>query len=197
MRTARERVKNEMTERLPFRPLCLRTVASKGFCTPAELQPTSAGARCKGEATALPWPAQVPASPQKPLAAGKALPGHSGATWSGVRAAEGARLEIVWAGLTRLEGSNPSHSVARRANRERAPARAASPLAFREHSRAYSSAGERPLHTREVLGSIPSTPISPRRRARSATALRQRRRGMQRRRGARSPGAAVPAPARP
>ena len=34
-----------------------------------------------------------------------------GGPGSGVRAAEGARLEIVWAGLTRLEGSNPSHSV--------------------------------------------------------------------------------------
>ena len=33
------------------------------------------------------------------------------------------------------------------------------PLAFRGVSRAYSSAGERPLHTREVLGSIPSTPM--------------------------------------
>jgi hypothetical protein len=37
---------------------------------------------------------------------------------------------------------------------------AARRLAFRGVSRAYSSAGERPLHTREVLGSIPSTPIS-------------------------------------
>jgi hypothetical protein len=36
-----------------------------------------------------------------------------GTAWSGVRAAEGARLEIAWAGLTRLEGSNPSHSVRR------------------------------------------------------------------------------------
>ena len=62
--------------------------------------------------------------------------------WSGVRAAEGARLEIAWAGSTRLEGSNPSHSAS-------IPGR----------SPAYSSAGERPLHTREVLGSIPSTPI--------------------------------------
>ena len=34
-----------------------------------------------------------------------------GTSGSGVRAAEGARLEIAWAGLTRLEGSNPSHSV--------------------------------------------------------------------------------------
>jgi hypothetical protein len=33
------------------------------------------------------------------------------AAGSGVRAAEGARLEIAWAGSTRLEGSNPSHSV--------------------------------------------------------------------------------------
>jgi hypothetical protein len=39
-----------MTERLPFRPLCLRTVTSKGVRTPAKLQPTSTGARCKGEA---------------------------------------------------------------------------------------------------------------------------------------------------
>jgi hypothetical protein len=83
-----------------------------------------------------------------------------GSPWSGVRAAEGARLEIVWAGLTRLEGSNPSHSVAQRSSAARASSRSASPLAFREHSRAYSSAGERPLHTREVLGSIPSTPTA-------------------------------------
>ena len=75
---------------------------------------------------------------------------------SGVRAAEGARLEIAWAGLTRLEGSNPSHSV-RGAPAQ--PERSSRPLAFRGVSRAYSSAGERPLHTREVLGSIPSTPI--------------------------------------
>ena len=77
-----------------------------------------------------------------------------GPAGSGVRAAEGARLEIAWAGSTRLEGSNPSHSVStsrRRSGR---------PLAFRGVSRAYSSAGERPLHTREVLGSIPSTPIA-------------------------------------
>jgi hypothetical protein len=47
-----------------------------------------------------------------------------GSAGSGVRAAEGARLEIAWAGLTRLEGSNPSHSVSR------APGRGA-PLAFR------------------------------------------------------------------
>ena len=80
-----------------------------------------------------------------------------GTAWSGVRAAEGARLEIAWAGLTRLEGSNPSHSVrGAPARRERS----ARPLAFRGVSRAYSSAGERPLHTREVLGSIPSTPIA-------------------------------------
>ena len=56
---------------------------------------------------------------EKPLAAGKAakrLPNRTSmryweTAWSGVRAAEGARLEIAWAGLTRLEGSNPSHSV--------------------------------------------------------------------------------------
>ena len=40
-----------------------------------------------------------------------------GSAWSGVRAAEGARLEIAWAGLTRLEGSNPSHSVSTGARR--------------------------------------------------------------------------------
>ena len=112
---------NEMTERLPFRPLCLRTVASKGFCTPAKLQPTSAGARCKGEATGTPPPDASDARCEKPLGAGKSakrLPDHASVrywetAWSGVRAAEGARLEIAWAGLTRLEGSNPSHSVRR------------------------------------------------------------------------------------
>ena len=40
-----------------------------------------------------------------------------GPAGSGVRAAEGARLEIAWAGLTRLEGSNPSHSVSGRGRR--------------------------------------------------------------------------------
>jgi hypothetical protein len=108
-----------MTERLPFRPLCLRTVASKGVCTPAKLQPTAAGARCKGEATG-PAPAGASNRPcEKALRAGKAsnlCPSRASvrywqAAWSGVRAAEGARLEIAWAGSTRLEGSNPSHSA--------------------------------------------------------------------------------------
>ena len=42
-----------------------------------------------------------------------------GSAGSGVRAAEGARLEIAWAGLTRLEGSNPSHSVSPGGNARR------------------------------------------------------------------------------
>ena len=115
----RPRKGKEMTERLPFRPLCLRTVASKGVCTPAKLQPTAAGARCKGEATG---PAPAGASDRhggKPLRAGKASNSYPSRAcvrywepaWSGVRAAEGARLEIAWAGSTRLEGSNPSHSA--------------------------------------------------------------------------------------
>jgi hypothetical protein len=65
--------------------------------------------RCK-------WPEQRKAARSGKSAAG-AFDSHLrailGSPWSGVRAAEGARLEIVWAGLTRLEGSNPSHSVAR------------------------------------------------------------------------------------
>ena len=77
-------------------------------------------------------------------------------SWSGVRVAEGARLEIAWAGSTCLEGSNPSHSVPVGVVSAGAQRTSASIPA---RSRAYSSAGERPLHTREVLGSIPSTPI--------------------------------------
>jgi hypothetical protein len=71
------RAENETTERLPFRPLCTRTVASKGFCTPVELQPTSAGARCKAEATGHPPRCASARSRKKSLGAGKALTGSA------------------------------------------------------------------------------------------------------------------------
>ena len=61
-----------------------------------------------------------------------------------------------------MGGVNPSRGFESLPLRSRGAGSAGAqprPLAFRGVSRAYSSAGERPLHTREVLGSIPSTPI--------------------------------------
>ena len=108
-----------MTGRSPFRPLCRRTVASKGFCTPAELQPTSAGARWGRSRSFGLAPGASDRRAENPLRARKSAKQSPRRTsvrywepsWSGVRAAEGARLEIAWAGSTCLEGSNPSHSV--------------------------------------------------------------------------------------
>src|SRR6185437_6839045 len=62
---------NVMTERLPVRPPCLRTVASKGVCTPAKLQPTAAGARCKGEARGPALPGASDRHREKALGARK------------------------------------------------------------------------------------------------------------------------------
>jgi hypothetical protein len=68
----RSPTENEMTERPPFRPLYRRTVASKGFCTSAKLQPTSAGARCKAEAMGSTPSGASDRKREKPLYARKA-----------------------------------------------------------------------------------------------------------------------------
>jgi hypothetical protein len=69
-----------VTERLPFRPLCKRTVASKGFCTSAELQPTSTDARCKGEVTGPPPCDASGSGGEKVARSGKSADGSPGRT---------------------------------------------------------------------------------------------------------------------
>src|SRR4051794_3921911 len=51
------------------------------------------------------------------------------------------------------------------------PPMVAAGVRYRSRSRAYSSAGERSLHTREVPGSIPGTPIARNARIRGGSAF--------------------------